>query len=138
MGYFNVGDYLDSYQIIMEYMDNEKSLCIGSNGDKYAVFETYDGITTHAYTMLTKEQADFLFSQKYKLHNKIKKDTLQEECQNEIAKFVFGTYDINYKQVKILQAMFDVDEIIENYKNNCSDWTLAIEKYIYDNNVNMR
>ena len=142
MGYFNVGDNMFGYQIIMSYTDNEKSLCIGrsigSNSDDYAVFETYDDITTNAFTMLTREEADFLFSQKYKSYNSIKKDTLREECENAIAKFIFGTDDISYKQAKILQAMFDVDEIIENYRNRCSDWNLAIEKYIYDNDVNRR
>ena len=135
---FNIGDYNCGYQIIMAYTDNEKSLCIGSNGDNYAVFETYDNITTNAYTMLTREEADFLFSQKYKSYNNIKKDILREECENEIAKFIFGTNDINYKQAKILQAMLNTDEIIENYRNNCSDWNLAIEKYIHDNDVNRR
>lgn len=138
MRHFNIGDYMCGYQIIMEYMDEEKSLCIGNNGDNYAVFETYDDTTTHAYTVLTKEEADFLFSQIYKLHNDIKKDTLREECENAIAKYVFGTDDINYKQAKILQAMFNTDEVIENYRNNCSVWELAIEKYIRDNNVNRR
>lgn len=134
MGYFNVGDNMYGYQIIMECSDNEKSLCIGRNGDNYAVFETYDGITTHAYTMLTRKEAHVLFSQKYKLY----KDILREECENAIAKYVFGTDDINYKQAGILQAMFNTEEIIENYRNNCSDWNLAIEKYIRDNNVNRR
>ena len=72
MRHFNIGDYMCGYQIIMEYMDEEKSLCIGNNGDNYAVFETYDDTITHAYTVLTKEEADFLFSQIYKLHNDIK------------------------------------------------------------------
>ena len=135
---FNIGDYKCGYRIIMEYMDDEKSLCVGNNGNNYAVFETYDDITTHACTMLTKEEAYLLFSQKYELHNKIKKDILREECENAIAKYVFGTDDINYKQAAILQAMFNTDEVIENYRNNCSVWELAIEKYIRDNNVNRR
>ena len=138
MEHFNIGDYKCGYKIIMAYMDDEKSLCIGNNGNNYAVFETYDDTTIHVYTMLTRKEAEFLFSQKYELHNKIKKDILREECENAIAKYVFGTDDINYKQAKILQAMFNTDEIIENYRNNCSDWNLAIEKYIYDNNVNRR
>ena len=139
---FNVDDYKCGYQIIMAYKDNEKLLYMGrsidNNDDDYAVFETYDNITTHAYTMLTREEADFLFSQKYKLHNDIKKDTLREECENEIAKYVFGTDDINHKQAKILQAMFNIDEIIENYRKHSYNWELAIEKYIYDNNVERR
>ena len=138
MRHFNVGDNMCGYEIIMEYMDDEKSLCVGNNGNNYAVFETYDDITTHACTMLTKEEAYLLFSQKYELHNKIKKDILREECENAIAKYIFGTDDINYKQAAILQAMFNTDEVIENYRNNCSDWNLAIEKYIRDNNVNRR
>ena len=138
MRHFNVGDNMCGYEIIMEYMDDEKSLCIGNNGNNYAVFETYDDITTHAYTMLTKEEADFLFSQKYKSYNIIKKDILREECENAIAEYVFGTDDINYKQARILQAMFNTDEVIENNRNNCSVWELAIEKYIRDNNVNRR
>lgn len=139
---FNVGDYKCGYQIIMAYTDNETLLCIGrsigSNSDDYAVFEAYDNITTHVYTMLTKEEADFLFSQKYKSHNNIKKDILREECENEIAKFIFGTDDINYKQAKILQAMFNTDEIIENYRKYNSNWELAIEIYIHDNDVSRR
>lgn len=134
---FNIGDYKCGYKIIMAYTDNEKSLCMGrsivNNSDDYAVFETYDNITTHVYTKLTREEADFLFSQRYKLYNNIKKDILREECENAIAKYVFGTDDINYKQASILQAMFNTDEVIENYRNNCSVWELAIEKYIRDN-----
>lgn len=132
---FNVGDYKCDYQIIMVYTDNEKSLCIGSNGDNYAVFETDDDITIHAYTTLTREEADFLFFQKYKLHNDIKKDTLREECENEIAKYVFGTDDVNYKQAKILQAMFNIDKIIENYRKYNNNWELAIGIYIHDNEI---
>ena len=138
MEHFNIGDYKCGYRIIMVYTDNEKSLCMGNNGDNYAVFEAYDDITTHAYTMFTKEEAELLFSQKYELHNKTKKDILREECENAIAKYIFGTDDINYKQAGILQAMFNTDEVIENYRNNCSVWELAIEKYIRDNNVNRR
>ena len=78
MEHFNIGDYKCGYRIIMVYTDNEKSLCMGNNGDNYAVFETYDNITTHVYTTLTRDEAEFLFSQKYELHNKIKKDILRE------------------------------------------------------------
>ena len=67
MEHFNVGDYLGGYQILMEYADIEKSLCIGKKGDEYAIFATEDNFTVHAYTMLTKEEAKYLLLKNLKL-----------------------------------------------------------------------
>lgn len=67
MGYFNIGNYLDGYQIIMEYADIEKSLCIGKKGNEYAVFATEDNFKFDAHTMLTKEEAKYLLLKNSKL-----------------------------------------------------------------------
>jgi len=69
MGYFNVGNYLNGYQIIMEYEDVEKSLCIGKKGNEYAVFATEDIFTFNAYTMLTKKEAKYLLLKKSELND---------------------------------------------------------------------
>lgn len=69
MGYFNIGNCLDGYQIIMEYADIEKSLCIGKKGNEYAVFATEDNFKFDAYTMLTKEEAKYLLLKKSELNN---------------------------------------------------------------------
>ena len=140
MGKIQLGETIVGFEIVMVLEEKDKCLTLGKQSEEqWGVFELVND-KIKSYIGMSEDEAKMILFEKssltdvLKIYNNIKKDELREICEDEIALYVFGTTEINYRQAKILQKKFDVDKIIENY-NNFKNWKKAIEEYMYNDEM---
>ena len=77
---------------------------------------------------------------KYDIYEDIRNELLKTEAENQIAVYVYGVEDVTYEQAKELQKMFNVDEVIKNYKqyNRSDDWKFCLDRYVKENNIKLK
>lgn len=111
--------------------------CTGINKDNISFF--YKGMTEDEAKMDFFERSP-LFLSKYDIYDSVRNELLREEAENQISVYMYGLKDLSYKQAKELQNIFDVDKLVEAYKqyNRSDDWKYCIERYIKDNNISLK
>ena len=145
------GDKFDKYDIVVVCEMDLFGLALARKDNDWGVIGyctgVYNNNISFFYKGMTENEAkmDFLersplFLSKYDIYDDVRNELLKKEAQNQISVYMYGIDDLSYDKAKELEKMFDIDKLVEMYKqyNKSDDWKPCIEKYIKENNVSVK
>lgn len=145
------GDKFDKYDVVVVCEMELFGLALVRKEDEWGVIGYCTGIKKNNisffYKGMTENEAkmDFLersplFLSKYDIYDDVRNELLKKEAEDQISVYMYGINDISYEEAKKVQKMFDVDKLVDMYKqyNKSDDWKFCIERYVKENNINVK